>query len=622
MKEKSEVIERSLFEKKQRQECVGKKDQVLKKHSAAFARLQKRRVQLEYLYRYFDVINDGTSGKKNLGEVVISFEQLVRQFMSLVFPHRDEDNFFLLSTPRTTAAFFDFYTNPPAEVVQYVGSVAGEEGVEALNETRGRNEIYGDIDLWINGLLLRWMRCIHEQVYASGFFDSFDSNVRKWLIGGWACLISKNSVTGRPCVENIEPFSLAEERNNLKEVVGIYRELRIRRADVETYYPDYDGQLPDGNDDEELLSFKECLLRRTGRKKDGSAFVFWWYCVFDFKQDLVVFRVLDEPGYMIFADRIFSDGGSCGRLFYLYDSIFLANRQQQWLNDNLASTVEPPRTINVDLLAPIPGVVSREGYRKVISCIKNGDVIPVTGHGLVADIPPPRPDLLIQNLITLKTFICRAISGELLNMSPDTTATLSRIQDNLRSQFVQSLGSSAVEDFMWQLVRVYSSLLRQNGTFESELFDYMRLPDVKMPMWFLQLKTFVQDFFITEGDTESAAKGMEILNWALRYIVTSVLDIVGDFSGFKLKVAAPVEIIKSSEKAQVTLQAFAQMSQFLQTSPFEFIDIDKFLGYYAKALGVDTDLLLTKQQRLDLLEKRAQAQAQAQIQGTSEREAV
>jgi hypothetical protein len=101
-----------------------------------------------------------------------------------------------------------------------------------------------------------------------------------------------------------------------------------------------------------------------------------------------------------------------------------------------------------------------------------------------------------------------------------------------------------------------------------------------------------------------------------------VLDIVGDFSGFKLKVAAPVEIVKSSEKAQVTLQAFAQMSQFLQTSPFEFIDIDKFLSYYAKALGVDTDLLLTKQQRLDLLKKKAQAQAEAQAQEVVEGEVV
>lgn len=594
-------IEDALLRKRSEQESFVHKKDILNAFNNAFAKTQRDRHKLEFLFRYFDVIDSEESFQKNLGEVLIAFEQLVANFKALVFPHRKEDNFFLKSTSLTTSKFFDIYTTPPRNVVDFVTKKYGEEYLEYLFEDeRSRETVYIDIDLWVNGLLLRLMRCIHGNVYVSGFFNSFSLNVKAWLIGGWCCLISRDFVTGKLCVETPEPFSVAIERTSTGGVVGIYRKLSIPYKDIFLYYPDYKGKVV-SKDPDENFDFKECLRRQVVKRRDGSFYVFWQYCVFDRDDNIVVIREMPLHTYMVFSDRFTAKSpNGRGRMYYLYEAIKLADQQQAWLNNNVFSSVQPPRTINVELLAPLPGVVSKDGYVQTVRRIKNNEVIPVRQHGLIADILPPDDSRLRQSLMELKAFIIRSISGEFVNNDPSTTATLSRIQDNVRANFAQSLGSSAVEDFMWQLVRTFSVLLKANGSFFDELYNYMRLPEVKMPLWYSKLKSMAEE----NQDEE----GLRFADNVLIELIERILDALGDFTGFELEVNSPVEIAKSAEKAQMTLQGVAQMAQLLQTSPFDFVNVDKFLNYYAKSLGIDTDLLLSKKEREEVLMEKIKAQ--------------
>lgn len=600
-------IEDALLRNQSEQESFTHKKDILRAFDTAFAKAQQDRNKLEFLFRYFDVIDSEAGFRKNLGEVLIAFEQLVANFKALVFPHRKEDNFFLKSTSLTTSKFFDIYTTPPQNVVDFVAGKYGEGYLQYLFEDERRREtIYIDIDLWVNGLLLRLMRCIHGNVYVSGFFNSFSLNVKTWLIGGWCCLISRDFVTGKLCVETPEPFSVALERTTTGDVVGIYRKLSIPYKDIFLYYPDYNGKIV-SKDPYEKFDFKECLRRQVAKRKDGSLYVFWQYCVFDRDDNMVVIREMPLHTYMVFSDRFTAKNpNGRGRMYYLYEAIELADRQQAWLNDNVYSSVRPPRTMNVEVLAPVPGIVSKDGFVKAVRQIRNDEVIPVRQHGLLADVLPPDASRLIQSLMELKAFIIRSISGEFVNNDPSTSATLSRIQDNIRANFAQSLGSSAVEDFMWQLVRTFSVLLKANGSFFNELYNYMRLPEVKMPIWYNKLKSIVEE----SQDEE----GLRFANDVLIELIERILDTLGDFTGFELEVNSPVEIAKSAEKAQMTLQGIAQVSQFLQTSPFDFVNIDKFLNYYAKSLGIDTDLLLSKKEREEVLMEKIKAQQAQQAQ--------
>ena len=178
-----------FLQSKQKETEAHSKD-ILRKFDKAFAKRNKDKNKYLFLFELLDVnAEEGLDNppiKNNISDIVVAIESFVSRFMSNVFPYRKEGNFALKANESTVKKFFSLYTEPPEEVVEYVG----EENVSLFQDDRKKSEIYNEVEAKLNELLGIITRMLHEKFHDSGFYGIFSDLVKKWLISEWDCCIT------------------------------------------------------------------------------------------------------------------------------------------------------------------------------------------------------------------------------------------------------------------------------------------------------------------------------------------------------------------------------------------------------------------------------------------------
>ena len=574
-----------FLQSKQKETEAHSKD-ILRKFDKAFAKRNKDKNKYLFLFELLDVnAEEGLDNppiKNNISDIVVAIESFVSRFMSNVFPYRKEGNFALKANESTVKKFFSLYTEPPEEVVEYVG----EENVSLFQDDRKKSEIYNEVEAKLNELLGLITRMLHEKFHDSGFYGIFSDLVKKWLISEWDCCITRDVATGELALESPAPFSIAYDYDYRNKLIGVYRKIQIRACDVKEVYPDALFTVP-YVDDWEVKNFKECTLRSFVKNAEGKREI-WEYCVFDEKGALLVFRLLSQNPHIVFSDKLLPGSGiGKGRLFVLWNEIHLVNEQQGWLDFNVLANADPIREIDIQRLVAAPGSAD-SGVKAKIE-LKHGDVIKTNGHGLLMNVPAVDVTELKQQVELKKVFIKQALLGAAMDWDHRETATMTQQKAAASAIFAQAVGEGVVEELIRSMVEHFTNCMIEDGTLFNFIYMHMNIPNNLFPRWL----GILWDFCLQQEDDAGKDFCMEQVN----NFVQSYINLIDGFKLFPLEIYSPIAIQQAVERAGSSMAFLGNIANLLQVPPSLLVDVEKFILSVAKSSGFDAGLLLTKEER-------------------------
>ena len=574
-----------FLQSKQKETEAHSKD-ILRKFDKAFAKRNKDKNKYLFLFELLDVnAEEGLDNppiKNNISDIVVAIESFVSRFMSNVFPYRKEGNFALKANESTVKKFFSLYTEPPEEVVEYVG----EENVSLFQDDRKKSEIYNEVEAKLNELLGIITRMLHEKFHDSGFYGIFSDLVKKWLISEWDCCITRDVATGELALESPAPFSIAYDYDYRNKLIGVYRKIQIRACDVKEVYPDALFTVP-YVDDWEVKNFKECTLRSFVKNAEGKREI-WEYCVFDEKGALLVFRLLSQNPHIVFSDKLLPGSGiGKGRLFVLWNEIHLVNEQQGWLDFNVLANADPIREIDIQRLVAAPGSAD-SGVKAKIE-LKHGDVIKTNGHGLLMNVPAVDVTELKQQVELKKVFIKQALLGAAMDWDHRETATMTQQKAAASAIFAQAVGEGVVEELIRSMVEHFTNCMIEDGTLFNFIYMHMNIPNNLFPRWL----GILWDFCLQQEDDAGKDFCMEQVN----NFVQSYINLIDGFKLFPLEIYSPIAIQQAVERAGSSMAFLGNIANLLQVPPSLLVDVEKFILSVAKSSGFDAGLLLTKEER-------------------------
>lgn len=574
-----------FLQSKQKEIEAHSKD-ILRKFDKAFAKRNKDKNKYLFLFELLDVnAEEGLDNppiKNNISDIVVAIESFVSRFMSNVFPYRKEGNFALKANESTVKKFFSLYTEPPEEVVEYVG----EENVSLFQDDRKKSEIYNEVEAKLNELLGIITRMLHEKFHDSGFYGIFSDLVKKWLISEWDCCITRDVATGELALESPAPFSIAYDYDYRNKLIGVYRKIQIRACDVKEVYPDALFTVP-YVDDWEVKNFKECILRSFVKNAEGKREI-WEYCVFDEKGALLVFRLLSQNPHIVFSDKLLPGSGiGKGRLFVLWNEIHLVNEQQGWLDFNVLANADPIREIDIQRLVAAPGSAD-SGVKAKIE-LKHGDVIKTNGHGLLMNVPAVDVTELKQQVELKKVFIKQALLGAAMDWDHRETATMTQQKAAASAIFAQAVGEGVVEELIRSMVEHFTNCMIEDGTLFNFIYMHMNIPNNLFPRWL----GILWDFCLQQKDDAGKDFCMEQVN----NFVQSYINLIDGFKLFPLEIYSPIAIQQAVERAGSSMAFLGNIANLLQVPPSLLVDVEKFILSVAKSSGFDAGLLLTKEER-------------------------
>lgn len=574
-----------FLQSKQKETEAHSKD-ILRKFDKAFAKRNKDKNKYLFLFELLDVnAEEGLDNppiKNNISDIVVAIESFVSRFMSNVFPYRKEGNFALKANESTVKKFFSLYTEPPEEVVEYVG----EENVSLFQDDRKKSEIYNEVEAKLNELLGIITRMLHEKFHDSGFYGIFSDLVKKWLISEWDCCITRDVATGELALESPAPFSIAYDYDYRNKLIGVYRKIQIRACDVKEVYPDALFTVP-YVDDWEVKNFKECILRSFVKNAEGKREI-WEYCVFDEKGALLVFRLLSQNPHIVFSDKLLPGSGiGKGRLFVLWNEIHLVNEQQGWLDFNVLANADPIREIDIQRLVAAPGSAD-SGVKAKIE-LKHGDVIKTNGHGLLMNVPAVDVTELKQQVELKKVFIKQALLGAAMDWDHRETATMTQQKAAASAIFAQAVGEGVVEELIRSMVEHFTNCMIEDGTLFNFIYMHMNIPNNLFPRWL----GILWDFCLQQEDDAGKDFCMEQVN----NFVQSYINLIDGFKLFPLEIYSPIAIQQAVERAGSSMAFLGNIANLLQVPPSLLVDVEKFILSVAKSSGFDAGLLLTKEER-------------------------
>ena len=524
-------------------------------------------------YKYcFDAIGIPTDYKPNAKSksfynktVRKEVNRYASKYIDNVFPEGGH-NFTITAKDECVDLFASFYNGMPREEVQNL----------------------------LNSFLQILTDTYHEEIENSNFYQLFlefikESSVRQGnLLIQPADRLLKNS---NIAFEQILPFSIAHDYNQQKDVVGVYRTLKIRVNDIEKTFPDYDSAALKDKKPRQFLTLKECcFIKYIPLLREYR----WVYLLIDETSAIRLIRLLEINPFITVCETL-STGSNVGhgKTFDCYKDILTAEEDTETVRKIVHAIQEPPFEALKDVL--------NEPSLRQEKVIKPGMLIPVKQMGSIRPIlMGQHPEAVISLAQASEQNIANSISGDILTTDPQATATLTTVQMAQIANFIAALQGKMVKPLVFQLVSKVAFFCRKNGTSAQKLKRFL-LEDA-------------ENRLPSEIFTNAVKLDPELYEDTLDWFIETLLNSFGSFSLVNINILSKIGMRKKLDDMNTLISGLQAITQLTGMPTNAFISEDKLVSFIREAMGLEHSVFLSIEEKEEKLQRMAEAQQAAQQQ--------